>query len=60
VFHQQPALLVVAVAAGVSPQPVVAGAFLANMVVSGGLAFVVPGLFATLSLVLPPRARSTG
>ncbi|HZM42432.1 MAG TPA: MFS transporter [Acidimicrobiales bacterium] len=62
VFHQlSKALLVVAVAAGVfAAAPVAAVAIAANVVVSAGLAFVVPGLFATLSLVLPPRARSTG
>jgi ABC-type branched-subunit amino acid transport system ATPase component/MFS family permease len=62
VFHQLArALLIVAVAAGVfAAAPVAAVAIAANVVVSSGLAFVVPGLFATLSLVLPPRARSTG
>ena len=62
VFHQlSKALLVVAGAAGVfAAAPVAAVAIAANVVVSAGLAFVVPGLFATLSLVLPPRARSTG
>jgi ABC-type branched-subunit amino acid transport system ATPase component/MFS family permease len=62
VFHQlSKALVVVAVAAGVfAAAPVAAVAIAANVVVSAGLAFVVPGLFATLSLVLPPRARSTG
>ncbi len=62
VFHQLArALLIVAVAAGVfAAAPVVGVAIAANVVVSAGLAFVVPGLFATLSLVLPPRARSTG
>jgi branched-chain amino acid transport system ATP-binding protein len=62
VFHQLArALLVVALAAGIfAAAPVAAVAIAANVVVSAGLAFVVPGLFATLSLVLPPRARSTG
>ncbi|HEY7071089.1 MAG TPA: MFS transporter [Acidimicrobiales bacterium] len=62
VFHQLArALLVVSVAAAVfAAAPVTAVAIGANVVVSAGLAFVVPGLFATLSLVLPPRARSTG
>ena len=32
----------------------------ANVVISGGLAFVLPGLLAALSLAIPPRARSTG
>jgi branched-chain amino acid transport system ATP-binding protein len=32
----------------------------AHIVISAGLAFVVPGLFAALSLAIPPRARSTG
>jgi ABC-type branched-subunit amino acid transport system ATPase component/MFS family permease len=41
-----------------APNAVVA--VMANVVISGCLAFVVPGIFATLSLAIPPRARSTG
>jgi ABC-type branched-subunit amino acid transport system ATPase component/MFS family permease len=32
----------------------------ANVVISGCLAFVLPGVLAALSLAIPPRARSTG
>ena len=32
----------------------------ANVVISACLAFVLPGLFAALSIAIPPRARSTG
>jgi branched-chain amino acid transport system ATP-binding protein len=35
-------------------------AVLAHIVISACLAFVLPGLFAALSLAIPPRARSTG
>ena len=40
--------------------PNVVLAVAAHIVISAGLAFVVPGLFAALSLAIPPRARSTG
>ena len=32
----------------------------ANVVISACLAFVLPGVFAALSIAIPPRARSTG
>ena len=35
-------------------------AILANALISGALALIVPGLLATLSLAIPARARSTG
>jgi branched-chain amino acid transport system ATP-binding protein len=35
-------------------------AVIAHVVISACLAFVLPGLFAALSLAIPPRARSTG
>ena len=55
------ALVMVAVAVAVFAwAPWVGLAVAANVVVSAGLAFVVPGVFASLSLVMPPRARSTG
>ena len=40
--------------------PVVWLSIAANVVISACLAFVVPGLFAALSLAIPPRPRSTG
>ena len=40
--------------------PVLWVAVAANVVISACLAFVLPGLFAALSIAIPPRARSTG
>src|SRR3546814_4047335 len=40
--------------------PNLAVAIAANIVISGSLAILGPGILATLSLALPPRARSTG
>jgi len=47
-----------AIAFAWSPHVLVAVAF--NVVISAGLAFMLPGIFATLSLAIPPRARSMG
>ncbi len=41
-----------------SPNQVIAVAF--NCIVSGMLAMLTPGIFAALSLAIPPRARATG
>ncbi|HET6772321.1 MAG TPA: MFS transporter [Acidimicrobiales bacterium] len=40
--------------------PTIYLAVAANVVISGCLAFVLPGVLAALSLAIPPRARSTG
>ena len=40
--------------------PVVWIAIAANVVISGCLAFVLPGVLAALSIAIPPRARSVG
>jgi branched-chain amino acid transport system ATP-binding protein len=40
--------------------PTVGIAIAANVVISGCLAFVLPGLLAALSVAIPPRARSMG
>ncbi len=55
------AILLVCVAAlGFAWAPWVGLAVLCNVVISGCLAFVLPGVLAALSLAIPPRARSTG
>ncbi|MCC5951936.1 MAG: MFS transporter [Acidimicrobiia bacterium] len=40
--------------------PNLAVALVANVVISGSLAFLLPGIFAALSLAIPARARSMG
>jgi ABC-type branched-subunit amino acid transport system ATPase component/MFS family permease len=40
--------------------PNIALAIVANAVITGSLAILLPGIFASLSLAIPPRARSIG
>jgi ABC-type branched-subunit amino acid transport system ATPase component/MFS family permease len=54
------AFITAALAAVFALAPVIPVAVLANMSISAALAIIGPGIFAALSLGIPPRARSLG